>query len=175
MNLDWLENNLRQEVIGVKNIFWFLLGCFVVESFYVGAFSFFMWSFFPEVHGSLSSGEPFFYLLTWRFPFVLFFFALAEELLFRFLFLADAVKYDASLKIVIGLSIISSVLFGFVHGGAIKIPMQGVFGLVFCYVYLRCGGFQGRFVKATLCSTLSHFLWNGSIALIAISKGETML
>ena len=122
-------------------------------------------------------------ILTWFFPVFLFLAALFEELIFRLLPLLVGIAilhgYDIEEKssyyprLILMFS--AAIIFGYAHGSWVNIFLQGFAGLVFSLVWLKCGGLQKRWVKATLCSTLAHALYNGAIALIIISQGGTAL
>jgi len=98
--------------------------------------------------------------LDMNFSIFLFSAALIEEWIFRFLPLLIVVRIFGKSPIVFVTMIISSVIFGACHGGPINIMFQGVSGFFFCIVFLKCGGFQSRPLKALLSSTTSHFLFN---------------
>ena len=90
--------------------------------------------------------------------------AAAEEFLFRFLPLVailqitkNAPKNDGW---VLGVTIASSMLFGYLHGGVPFIFLQGVLGFLLSVVFLKCGGFQGKFLKAIVASSLCHLAFN---------------
>lgn len=72
-----------------------------------------------------------------------------EELLYRHLPIQLGVRYfpKALFPIIIGVSII----FGRNHGSEVNILIQGVYGILFSYTYLRHGLFA---------SIAQHMLWN---------------
>lgn len=86
-------------------------------------------------------------------------FAAIEEAIFR-LPLRIFLKRNLSPRRLCVVVIILSVLFGLGHGGWSGVPIQGVMGVVFCVVYLRCGGLQKKYWKAFLSSTGVHTLHN---------------
>ncbi len=55
---------------------------------------------------------------------------------------------------------ILSVGFGYAHGGVDHIFVQGVTGFCFSLLFIKCGGNNGRFVKALACTIIAHFLFN---------------
>jgi len=85
--------------------------------------------------------------------------AMKEEILFR-LPLAFLTKCNCKNEIVITSAIFSSVLFGFIHGSLSHIFVQGVVGFCFCFLFLKCGGWQNNFAKALTATTGAHFLLN---------------
>ncbi len=54
----------------------------------------------------------------------------------------------------------SSTLFAYVHHGWMSVFLQGIGGVALCIVYLKCGGMEGRWAKATWYSTVSHTFFN---------------
>lgn len=74
---------------------------------------------------------------------------LTEEFLFRKLPLSITKSYLP--KYVLTVSIASSIIFGLIHGSSINVLIQGMFGLIWCRIYLKHGFW--------LC-VLSHALWN---------------
>lgn len=56
--------------------------------------------------------------------------------------------------------------FGYVHGGAVFIFMQGLGGLVYGVLYLKCGGLHGAVAKPLITTSLSHGSFNGFIVLL---------
>lgn len=76
-----------------------------------------------------------------------------EEIIFRFfpLELAKILKVEGLTIIFI---ILSSVIFGLIHtGGKFAVPVQGIAGLLFCYVYIKNG-------YSLISSILMHFIIN---------------
>lgn len=86
-------------------------------------------------------------------------FAAIEELIYR-LPLCIFIERNASNSTIIIVSVALSFLFGHAHGGWIGVPAQGVMGLVFCVVFLKCGGLQKKYLKAFTSATLVHFTYN---------------
>jgi hypothetical protein len=58
------------------------------------------------------------------------------------------------------ISIGSSVLFGYIHGGWFTVPVQGVGGVVFCAAYLKFGGLEGKWLPPLLGSWAVHASFN---------------
>lgn len=82
-----------------------------------------------------------------------------EEVIFR-LPLALFVKFKANLPTILIMSVISSILFGYAHGSWGNVMNQGVGGLVYCVVFLKCGGLQGRYKKAFFSAFGAHLLFD---------------
>ncbi len=87
------------------------------------------------------------------------FLAALEELIFR-LPLAIFLKYNIQPGALLVVAVLLSILFGLAHGGLVGVPIQGIMGLVFCVVFLKCGGLQMKYQKAFLSSTAVHFTYN---------------
>ena len=100
--------------------------------------------------------------------------AFFEECMFR-LPLAVMVEHDWTVsQIALGVLGLSTV-FGLLHGGILNILVQGVSGLLYSVLFLKCGGYQGRIGKPILCSTAVHFLFNASISAAILAGGGTEL
>lgn len=96
--------------------------------------------------------------------------AMIEEGAFRFapLFLYwfiydEFSSSDSFLRGVVPVSILSSVVFGYIHGGWFTLPVQGVSGIIFSVVYLKFGGMQGKVILPFVASSITHFFYNGFI------------
>lgn len=101
--------------------------------------------------------------------------ALAEEAIFRFpLLLAVFLERNVlSAPVVITSAVLLSAIFGYLHGGMVNIITQGVLGLFFSIFFLKCGGYQYRYVKAMLASTILHASWNLFLFNLLLSAGVT--
>lgn len=78
---------------------------------------------------------------------------LFEELLYRVLPLESAKLFNKA-RFTLLTALLSSVIFGLAHsGGTWAVPVQGVGGLFFCYVYLKNG-------SSYWSSVLMHFIIN---------------
>ncbi len=81
-----------------------------------------------------------------------------EEAGYRFMPLVLAVeKWGSSRKIWLVVLIIS-VLFGLRHGSYLLILQQGVFGMILSLVFLKCGGFGKKYLRAYVASITAHAL-----------------
>lgn len=98
--------------------------------------------------------------------------ATIEEFWFRLLPLSLAVVVWGKSFWVYAAATVSSVIFGYIHGGVINIFLtQGVIGFSWCVLFLKCGGFQKKFLTAYLCAIMAHFLFNQTLfALFIIFK-----
>lgn len=175
----WLE----REYHGIGVIVFSLLVAFFALSYSSVALNFLFsvgWvSISPDV-----PRHPGIEMLRLSFPFRLFTGALLEEILFRYLPFQMAVyrseEFDienywkVKASVIIYATCWSSVVFGLMHGNFFNIFIQGVVGIFFCLVFLKCGGMKRNFGKAVIASAFCHFSYNGLIALIALSSGETL-
>ena len=85
---------------------------------------------------------------------------IVEELTYRAFPLFIAIQLGSKKYVVVILVLISSVVFGFDHGGPVYILMQGVTGLVYSFLFLTCGGWRGALFKPFAVSTTAHLIWN---------------
>ncbi|MBI5152844.1 MAG: CPBP family intramembrane metalloprotease [Parcubacteria group bacterium] len=154
--LTWLKEEARGKhlyllMLGAIffNIIWVFMGTWIISDFLL--------LYIPPAR---ESNIPIF---TWYFPFILFWGALWEEIIFRFPLdiIADICDKDGRILYAI---IISSLMFGYLHGGILYILFQGVFGFILCLLFLKSGGFQNNPYKALLVTTSTHF---GNNALVA--------
>jgi membrane protease YdiL (CAAX protease family) len=104
--------------------------------------------------------------LSWFLPFNLFQFAFVEELAFRAFPLSTGFSLGLRVKGLMFIAIVSSVVFGYLHGGYTHIFIQGISGLIFCIIYLKCGCLEHKFFKPLFSATLAHASFNGMIILI---------
>lgn len=110
-------------------------------------------------------------ILTWSFLPGLFCLALIEEFFFRFLpsvCLLDRKSSDFDLLFFI---LLTSWAFGMMHGGKEHLIFQGVAGLLFSAVYLKCGGIKEKYFLGLLASTVVHTCVNATIALLMLCNG----
>lgn len=98
--------------------------------------------------------------------------AISEEIVFRFFPLHIVVEIIKNPRVVLIVAIIVSIIFGYLHGNWQKIFLQGITGFVLSCVYLKCGGFQKRWLKALAASSLTHILFNLTLALIFIGAAR---
>jgi len=78
---------------------------------------------------------------------------LAEEILFRHLPMQILKNIKGYKKFLLPCMLFTSAVFGYMHQGAVSIPIQGVTGFVLCVVYLKNG-------YSYTSSVVLHFLWN---------------
>ena len=78
--------------------------------------------------------------------------ALQEEILWR------APLYFVPRRYLFAAVVVAAAGFGWAHGDMRKILVQGIGGLLFSWLFLKCGGFHGHPVRGILCATLGHYL-----------------
>ena len=88
-----------------------------------------------------------------------------EEMLFRAPLYVPI--YFGWTNILIPCVIILSGIFGWLHGGIGNIFIQGLAGLVFSIVFLKCGGMQREFWKGLFSSTATHTASNALIIILS--------
>lgn len=158
---------LRKEVRGRKIYLW-ILGSVILG--YINTFIVIMvlHKFGRPFPTGISDGDI--NITSWNLPFLLVFFALFEEAMFR-LPLMIAVDTDAGEGVALLFAAVLSVIFGVLHGGIINVFLQGAGGFMCCILFLKCGGYQKKYVQALAVSTTAHFLWNLSVCFIGIYYG----
>jgi len=115
-------------------------------------------------------------ILTPFFVIVITLMVLTEEIVFRFLPLSLTVWVTQGNHIAITIVvIISSFLFGWLHGGLFNVPIQGVGGVILSAVFLWCGGEENRPFSALFASTAVHWLYNATILAFMLASGITVL
>lgn len=98
-----------------------------------------------------------------------------EEVLFRLLPLAVALRtWGLSGKTML-VALGTSILFAFAHGGIQHLLFQGVGGMLFSLVFLKCGGARDRLLKATGASSTTHILFNATLFAIGYAFGVRTL
>lgn len=98
-----------------------------------------------------------------------------EEFCFRWAPLFVAVKFFKKRYLILLTLIASSVVFSWMHkpeseadNWYIFIFLQGMAGMALGVVYLKCGIFHGRVLKAAFSSFLVHYVFNAFLILMAI-------
>lgn len=85
---------------------------------------------------------------------------LLEETIWRFAPLSLGTIILGQSRLILIIAIISSIGFGIIHGNFLNIFQQGIGGLILSIMFLKCGGFQGKYVKAFLTTSTAHILFN---------------
>lgn len=99
-----------------------------------------------------------------------------EECEYRFIPLVLALIIFGRSWMVLVTAFLSSIIFGYVHGGYDLIFRAGFCGLMYCLVFLKCGGINERVGKGLLCSFLAHFSANViSFALLILMEGKNYI
>jgi len=94
--------------------------------------------------------------------------ALLEEIVYRLIPLMFAREYfdgapHRPMIAITTVAIISSIWFGYVHGSAEHIFVQGVLGGFCSIAFLKCGGLKRNYRKALFASSGVHFIYNAII------------
>lgn len=81
-----------------------------------------------------------------------------EELLFRFLPLALVISFvSRSPGVVLGVTVVLAIVFGAIHPWGLAVNIQvAISGLFFGLVFLKCGGLQKSFGRATIAAIAAH-------------------
>ena len=80
-----------------------------------------------------------------------------------------------SAKNVLIVAVILSCFFGSIHGGISHIPLQGMCGFLLSLMFLKCGGFQGKYCRAFSVVLLTHLIFDGICVALLILIGCTSL
>ena len=83
-----------------------------------------------------------------------------EECLFRYIPLSSMNKIRGGDKLTVEIVLLTSIIFGWLHGSIYNIAIQGVAGLLFSYVYLYTNSYK--------YTVLTHMLCNVCLYLISI-------
>lgn len=98
--------------------------------------------------------------------------AVLEEFVFRALPLVVAVELvrrkKLSLDVIPFVLVVSSGLFGYLHGNFMNVLIQGVSGFLFGCFFLLLTGFRCRYLRAYAGAILAHFFFNTLLYLIRI-------
>lgn len=88
--------------------------------------------------------------------------AALEEAAFRYpiTIAVDLESRVGTFPLVIVSAIALSILFGYLHGGILFIFIQGVSGLLYSVLFLKCGGYARKALKPVATCTAAHFAWN---------------
>ncbi len=89
----------------------------------------------------------------------LFFWVLAEEMVYRFP-LAILIVFELSALPVLIVAAVFSLIFGVVHRKPPNIFMQGGDGFIWCLLFLKCGGLQGNYLQALIVTVAVHIICN---------------
>jgi predicted Abi (CAAX) family protease len=93
--------------------------------------------------------------------------AAKEELVYRIVPLSWSVTC-LGITPTLWIALILSIIFGLIHGNAYNILLQGVGGIVYSIIFLKCGGLGHHFVQASLCVVVAHCLHNSLEAVLVV-------
>ncbi len=68
-----------------------------------------------------------------------------------------------------------SYLFGIAHGGYLCIFNQGISGLLYCLLFLKCGGAAAKLLKPMLATVSVHLSFNSALCALALLMGHTVI
>lgn len=89
-----------------------------------------------------------------------------EEIVFRAPLSIAVFIFGECAPVLIVASLISSIIFGFIHGDIWNVACQGVGGLIYCVIFLKTGGFNGKVVKPLAVTYLTHLMYDGLILVL---------
>ena len=95
--------------------------------------------------------------------------ALTEEFLFRVIPLGIAVSHRASFRTIMITVVLSSIVFGFLHGSWQHIFIQGWGGLIFSALFLKCGGLHRNYFRGWLTCAAAHYAYNTAVVLLFLA------
>jgi membrane protease YdiL (CAAX protease family) len=113
-------------------------------------------------------------IVSTSFIVVLVLIASIEELLFRILPLSIALYCQLKPGALVFVAVLSSILFGYVHGGVPFILIQGLGGFIYSILFIKYAHNGERVFEASLLVIVSHTLFNGFIGLVLLLSGETL-
>lgn len=87
-------------------------------------------------------------IYVWYFPFLMIFVFFYEEFIFRFI-PACVISRNSGLGGKIFAGLISSLLFGYLHGGWTHVPLQGIGGFMYYSLFLKAGGLNNKMGQST--------------------------
>jgi membrane protease YdiL (CAAX protease family) len=164
--MDWL----RDEAKGA-NLIWYVIfaGITVVSLDYAVENALINWQVIPAPDLPKVGDTPFKYWNAFQFISMFIWAPVKEEIIFRVLPLSIVIAFvRKSPGFVFGAMVIFAGLFGAIHpysaGGEILVAISGFF---FGLVFLKCGGLNENFVKASICAMAAHGVTNVLIVLDA--------
>lgn len=107
---------------------------------------------------------------NWRCFFRVWLGACLEEYLYRFFPIFISVEFllpASSFSAIIAVIIATSIIFGWAYGNFWCIFVQGVAGLLYSLLFLKCGGLTDDYFKAFFAATSAHFIHNYLLILAA--------
>ncbi len=114
--------------------------------------------------------------VTWQLWLIMIPWVLGEEIVFRFplSFAARFLRCWPRVRdgMLIFLVLTLSALFGWVHGGILFVPIQGVLGLIFSLCYLKFGGYNGKFWKPLLLCWMMHVAVNSHLFALQLAANH---
>ena len=160
-----IESWFKEEAKGTAVLFYMVI--FLILDLFLNCLISMLFDVFNVV---VPHSEPNSSILTFYFPIILLGMAFIEEIFFRFpLVLLVALKLR--LWIILAVSVILSIIFGLLHGGIPNIFLQGIGGLFYSILFLKCGGYHGKLIKPLAAAAFTHFFFNGVLVLMCLAQG----
>ncbi|MCD4762050.1 CPBP family intramembrane metalloprotease [bacterium] len=100
------------------------------------------------------------------------FVAAEEEAFYRFVPLVLAVEYWGTGEKTMVVIIISSLIFGFIHGSYVSLIIASLLGFLLSIVFLKLGGSKKKYLKPYVAIVIIHAMINFSITNGTINVSE---
>jgi len=128
----------------------FVLSLLLIYVIYIFILS--LTSFFSIIPTSISFivSNSYFILIT----------ATEEEAVWRFVPLVIALENNVNTKMLIVVSISSSIVFGLIHGAYLDILTCGFFGLIMCIIFICLNKKKKRYATSFIALCILHALYN---------------
>ena len=131
------------------------------------------WIFGLKISPRNGTGET--NIFEWKFPLEIISSVGIEEFLFRWL--PVAITYESGFgvigKIIVG--VLSSGIFGYLHGGISHIFLQGAHGFISYLLFLKTSNMGKNHLKGFSATFLEHLIFNIiSILIVIITGGKTI-
>ena len=154
---------LADEAKGIRQIAGYILLAALVDTalIYTLSNALINWGIVERPAYNPDPQSPFQYYNALMFVSILVQAPLFEETIFRFVPLTIVVFFTKKSSTVFVTVLIFAALFGVIHPyGAIGRAQVAIAGVVFGLVFLKCGGLQGRVIKAWACAMGAHSMAN---------------
>ena len=163
--MDWLESEAKG--------FWVVSGYLVVAAVIVVSLDYVVtaalenWGLIPSRPLPVPENYPLRYYNVLMMISTFVWAPLKEEIIHRFIPLAVVISFVSKRPVVVlGTMVVFAGLFGAIHPYGLKGKVEvAIGGLLLGLVFLKCGGLNKRFIKATVCAIVTHGLINIFIVL----------
>lgn len=113
-------------------------------------------------------------IASWLFVATILYISFEEELMFRIIPLLVALKFIKQSAGLVGVALLTAVVFGYVHGGVYNILLQGIGGFLYAVIFIKYSQNGTRILEASLLVIVLHTFFNGLIGIVLLLSGETM-